>query len=83
MNAADHMRITRVSHGLFFDGLVVDLEEFGFVEDEFLSRHAGDFVERRQLNGITRTRFFAHAAVDAAKLIDIELLGIFFPVVPR
>ena len=71
------------SHGLLFDGLVVDLKQFGLVENEFLSSHTSDFVERGQFNGITRACFFAHAAVDATKLIDVKLLGILFPVVPR
>ena len=38
---------------------------------------------RCQFNGIARARLFAHAAVDAAQFVDIELLWIFLAVIPR
>ena len=70
------------SHGLVFDGLVVDLEKFRLVEDHFLSGQSGDLVSRRQFDGVDRAGFFAHAAVDAPQLVDVELLRIFLTVVP-
>ena len=70
------------SHRLFADGLVVDLEKLGLVEDEFLPREAGDLVVRRQLDRVAGARLFAHAAVDAAQLVDVELLGVLLAIVP-
>src|SRR5207245_4894170 len=36
-----------------------------------------------QLDRVDGAGFFAHAAVDAAQLIDVELRGVFLPVGPR
>ena len=74
--------IKKQSHGLIFNGLVVDLEEFLLVEDHLLSGQSGDLVSRRQFDGVDRAGFFAHAAVDASKFVDVELLRIFLAVVP-
>ena len=71
------------SHGLVFDGLVVDLEKFRLVEDHFLSGQSSDLVSRREFDGVDRAGFFAHAAVDAAQLVNVELLRILLAVVPR
>ncbi len=69
-------------HGFHVDGEVVDGEEFGFVEDHFLARSAHDVVEGGEFDGVYGAGFFAHATEDAAELINFELGGVFFSVVP-
>ena len=71
------------SHRLLVDGAVEDLQQLGLIEDHLLAGHAGDLVVRRQLNRVAWARFLAHAAVDAAQLVDIKLLGVFLAVLPR
>ena len=38
---------------------------------------------RRKFNGVHWARFLAHAAVNAAQLVNVELLWIFLAVIPR
>ena len=64
-------------------GLVVNTQQFFLVEDHFLAALARQIVEARQFDGIDRAGFFAHAAIDTAKFVDCEGLGIFFAVGPR
>ena len=70
------------SHRLFDDRLIVHFQQFGFVENHLLTRQADDVVDVGQLNCIDRACFFAHAAVDAAQFVDVELCRIFFAVGP-
>lgn len=77
------MTPARSSHRLAVNRQVIHLKEFRLVEDEFLTTHASDVVDRCQFDGIARACFFAHAAVDAAELIDVELLWILFAIRPR
>ena len=83
MHALHERATTRLSHGLFSDGLVEHLQQLRFVEDEFLPRHAGHFVVRREFDCIDGACFFAHAAINAAQFVDVELLGILFAIFPR
>ena len=62
--------------------LVVDAQQLLLVEDHLLAAPAGQVVEARQLDGVDRAGLFAHAAEDAAQLVDGEALGIFFAVGP-
>ena len=72
-----------LSHGLFADGLVVDLQQLRLVEDEFLAREASHFVVRREFDRVAGASLFAHAAVDAAQFVDIKLLRVLLAIVPR
>jgi hypothetical protein len=58
------------------------MQELLLVEDHLLPACADNVVLRRQLDRIHRAGFFAHAAVNAAKLIDLELRRVLFAVVP-
>ena len=70
------------SHGLFADGLVVDLQQLRLVEDEFLARKASHFVVRREFDRVAGASLFAHAAIDAAQFVDIKLLRVLLAIVP-
>ena len=59
------------------------MQEFFFVEDHLLAAAAHDVVLGREFDRVDRAGFFAHAAVDAAELVDLEFLRVFFPVIPR
>ena len=72
----------RKSHRLLIDGRVVDAQEFFLVEDHLLAGHAHDVVHRGQFDRVDRTGLFAHAAVDAAELIQVELDRVLLAVVP-
>ena len=62
--------------GFLFDGLIVDLEQLGLVEDEFLTAQASDLIVWSEFDRVTRARFFTHPAVDTPQFIDVELLGV-------
>src|SRR6266496_3336860 len=55
-----------------------DLDQLLFVVHHLLTGVAGNSVIFAQENRLLRTNLFAHAAVDAADHVDVELLGIFF-----
>ena len=71
-----------LSHRLFADGLVVDLQQLRLVEDEFLAREASHFVVRREFDRVAGASLFAHAAIDAAQFVDIKLLRVLLAIVP-
>ena len=69
-------------HRLVVDGFVVHGQEFLFVEDHGLTAGAHDVVHRGEFDGIDGAGFFAHATVNAAEFVEVELGGVFFAVVP-
>jgi len=69
-------------HRLFTDGLIEDLQQLFFVEDHLSAGHADDVVFGGQFDGVDRASLFAHAAVDAAQLVDLELDGVLLAIVP-
>ena len=64
-------------HRLLFNRLVVHLEQLRLVEDHLLPGQAGGLIEGRELDGIARAGFLAHAAVDAARSSMSNCLGYF------
>jgi len=69
-------------HRFLIDGHVIDGEEFGLIEDHFLSGAANNIVHRGEFDRIDGAGLFAHAAEDAAEFVDFELGGVFFAVIP-
>ena len=63
--------------------LVEDAQQLLLVEHHLLAAQAGQVVQRRQLDGVHRAGLLAHAAVDAAQLVDDERLGVLLAVRPR
>src|SRR5687768_11006908 len=77
------LRITHyLSHRLRLLRLVEDAEQLGLVEDHLLAGHADDVVDARQLDRVHRAGLLAHAAVDAAQLVDVELGRVLLAVGP-
>lgn len=71
------------SERLLIDREVVDREEFGLVVNHFLSALPDHIIERGQFDRVNGACFFAHAAEDAAELVDLEFRGVFLAIIPR
>src|SRR5688500_861225 len=71
------------SHRFFLDRLIVNPQQLFLVEDHLLPRQPNDIVDVGEFDRVDGARFFAHAAVDAAQLVDVELGRVFLAVVPR
>src|SRR5262249_25046553 len=70
----------RVGAGLH--RLVEHTEQLLLVEHHLLAAQPGEVEQRGQLDGVHRAGLLAHAAVDAAQLVDDERLGVLLAVAP-